>query len=264
MKKLLNVLFLIVMVFSLSSCFAGMFEEEIKVNFIYEDEVISSDTLTQFKNIHTPALDEGYIYSGYRFYGWTPLNPDNVKATDENFKEEYIGDGKMVHYMDVKKYAKNGEVNLYALQIEKESIPHVYHYVVIAWYDKEATSGINANQMKALQAKLVEYLKAQGVSDEDIATIVVRGYTGSVGTSCANIMNDDDVDIMFGFGSKSNVVDTGGMKESSILETEALVVDYNGKTKNRTIHRLTENERVLKVMEWLKSNECKSMFHQEG
>ncbi len=264
MKKLMNILFMMIAVLTLSSCFAGMFEEEIKVNFVFDGEYLSSDTLTQFKNIHTPVIDETYVYYGYKFYGWTPYNPDTVSVTDENFKEKFIGDGKMVHYMDVKKYAKDGEVTLNALMIDKATIPVVYHYVVIAWYDKEATSGLTNDTINTLKTQLFEYLRSEGVSEEDLSTIVIRGYTGNVGASCGSIIADEDVDIMLGWGSASNVIGTGGMKESMLLETESLKVDYNGTTKNRTIHRLTDSESVIKVMEWLKSESGRSIFHEEG
>ena len=262
-KKLLLMLFMLASVFTLSSCIMGMFEEEIKVNFYYEDELVSSDTLTQFKNIHTPELDESYIPVGYKFFGWTPLELSQVQATDENFKEEYIGDGKMVHYTDVEKYAKKGVVNLKALMIDKEAIPRVYHYVVIAWYSKTDTSGISEEVMNTFKNTFFAHLRSEGLSEEDIATIVIRGYSGNVGTSCGNIMADDDVDIMVGWGSASNVTETGGMKASSLLQTESLQVLYNGAIKNRTIHRLGDSESVLSVMEWLLSDECKLVFNPE-
>ena len=251
--------------FSLSSCICGMFEEEIEVIFKYEDEVIASDKVTQFKNIHTPMLDETYIYDGYKFYGWTALNVDNIRATDSNFKEEFIGDGKMVHYMDVKPYEKDGKVVLNALFIDKEEIPKVYHYAVIAWYSEAKNSGMNSDQIATLETKLKDYLRSEGVSDEDIATIIIRGYSGNVGTSCSSIMADEDVDIMLGWGSVDNVTNTGGIKESMLLETVSqFKVDYNGQTKYRTIHRLSDSETVIKVMEWMKSAECRNIFYQEA
>ena len=39
-----------------TSCFAKAFEEEINVVFMYEDEYIAHDTVTQFKNIKSPEL----------------------------------------------------------------------------------------------------------------------------------------------------------------------------------------------------------------
>lgn len=260
MKKiLLSLLIMLLGLLTLTSCIGGVFEEEITVKFVYEDELIGSGVVTQFKNIQAPKLSEGYIYDGYKFFGWTALN--NVKATDKDFKSEYIGDGKMVHYMDIKQYAKNNEVILKALLIDKNEIPREYHYVVIAWYDKTSTSGVSASQMEQLQNELFKYLRSEGVSEEDLNSIIIRGYSGNVGPSCGAIMNDGDVDIMLGWGSASNVIDTGGMKENMLLETVPFVVTYNGAIKNRTLHRLTDTESVVKVMDWLQSETVSKIFN---
>ena len=224
---------------------------------MYEDEFISSDTVTQFKNIKSPELSDAYIPDGYKFFGWTPYDPDSVKATDENFKEKYIGAGKMVHWADVANYVKGETVILRSLMIDKNEIPKEYHYVVIAWYNKVATSGLDENIMSKFEESLFTYLRSINVSEEDLATIVIRGYTGNVGPTCGQIMEDDDVDIMLGWGSADNVTTTGGMDPAMLLET---VTGFAVGAKNRTLHRLTENERVLTVMEWLKSDECRAIF----
>ena len=218
-KKLFITLIAIFMLATNTSCAVKAFEDEINVVFMYEGEHVSHDTVTQFKNIKTPELDDAYIPDGYKFFGWTPYNPNTVKATDENFNDKYIGAGKMVHWADVEEHKVNSTVVLNALMIDKEEIPKVYHYVVIAWYDKVATSGIDQAKMDVFETTLINHLRTTGVSEEDIATVVVRGYTGNVGTSCGQIMEDDDVDIMLGWGSKDNVTSTGGMKPESILET---------------------------------------------
>lgn len=240
-----------------TSCFAKAFEEEINVVFMYEDEYISHDTVTQFKNIKCPELDEAYIPDGYKFFGWTPYNPDTVKATDVNFKDKYIGDGKMVHWADIEEYKENSTVILKALMIDKEDIPKVYHYVVIAWYDKVATSGLDQAKIDVFTDALLTHLRSNGVSEEDINSIVIRGYTGNVGTTCGQIMEDDDVDIMLGWGSKDNVTSTGGMAPESILET---VKEFKVGEKNRTLHRLTDKETAISVFEWLQTPECRNLF----
>ena len=257
MKKILILLLLTISLFSLTSCIAGIFEEEITVKFMCDGEEIASGTVTQFLNMKSPALPEAYIPDNYKFYGWTALN--NIKVTDPNIKEKYIGDGKMVHYMDIRDYVQNGVVQLNALMFDKDDIPVEYHYVVIAWYDKFSTSGVNQELMDKLQAALNKHLKEAGVSDEDIATIIIRGYSGNVGPSCGAIMDDGDVDIMLGWGSVSNVTSTGGMPEEMIIATNGLKVD----TKNRQIHLISEKETAKLVFEWMKTAECTSIFGGE-
>ena len=257
LRKILLLMSFLFVIMTNASCAAKVFEKEINVVFMYEDEFISSDTVTQFKNIKSPELSDAYIPDGYKFFGWTPYDPDSVKATDENFKEKYIGAGKMVHWADVANYVKGETVILRSLMIDKNEIPKEYHYVVIAWYNKVATSGLDENIMSKFEESLFTYLRSINVSEEDLATIVIRGYTGNVGPTCGQIMEDDDVDIMLGWGSADNVTTTGGMDPAMLLET---VTGYAVGAKNRTLHRLTENERVLTVMEWLKSDECRAIF----
>lgn len=257
LRKILLLMSFLFVIMTNASCAAKVFEKEINVVFMYEDEFISSDTVTQFKNIKSPELSDAYIPDGYKFFGWTPYDPDSVKATDENFKEKYIGAGKMVHWADVANYVKGETVILRSLMIDKNEIPKEYHYVVIAWYNKVATSGLDENIMSKFEESLFTYLRSINVSEEDLATIVIRGYTGNVGPTCGQIMEDDDVDIMLGWGSADNVTTTGGMDPAMLLET---VTGFAVGAKNRTLHRLTENERVLTVMEWLKSDECRAIF----
>lgn len=260
MKKI-KILFLflglILTVSVLSSCMFKGLEEKINVVFMYEDEIISSVTVTQFENAKTPSLDDAYIPVGYKFFGWTPFNPDEVLPTAENFKELYIGDGKMVHWSDVHNYAVNSTVILKALIIDKEAIPKVYHYALIAWYDKPATTGISEEMINTMFSRLKEYLLSEGVEQSEIDTLVLRGYTGNVGTSCGNIMNDGDVDIMVGWSSRNNVINTGGMSDDMLLESVELPV---GESQTRMIHRLSSSETVLKVFAWLQSDECKAIF----
>ena len=49
----------------LSGCAAGMFEEEIKVEFINDGELIDSGVVTQFKNHKSPVLDDAYVLTNY-------------------------------------------------------------------------------------------------------------------------------------------------------------------------------------------------------
>ena len=256
-KRFFMVLISVFLLATNTSCFAKAFEEEINVVFMYEDEYIAHDTVTQFKNIKSPELSDAYIPDGYKFFGWTPYNPDTVKATDENFKDKYIGAGKMVHWSDVEEHQENSTVILRALMIDKEEIPKVYHYVVIAWYDKVATSGLDQAKMDIFQEALFTHLRSINVSEEDLNSIVIRPYTGNVGTTCGQIMEDDDVDLMFGWSSIDNVTSTGGMDPNDLLET---ITEYKVGEKNRTIHRLTDKATAITVLDWMKSDPCRNLF----
>ncbi len=264
MKIAKRILFfaLLIASFSLIGCAAKGLEKEINVVFEVDGEFIQAGKVTQFDSTFTPELPETYIPLGYKFLGWTPYDPNTLNPSDPNLKDKYIPAGKMVHYQEVANITENSTVVLSALMFDKSDIPVEYHYVVIAWYNKETTSGLTQEKMDTLLASLTNYLKGQGVSNEDIATIVIRGYDGNVGASTGKIVDDDDVDIMFGWGSAENVTTTGVLKPEMLKETEAnYTINYNGTNKSRTIHRLTDKATAILVMEWLKSDECRNLFN---
>ena len=246
----------------LSGCAAGIFEEEINVVFMNEGEIVDAGSVTQFKNYLTPSISDAYIPTDFRFLGWTPYSLNELDLSSvANFKKQYIGAGRMVHYMEAKPHAVNSTVTYNALIMHKDDIPKEYHYAVVAWYDKASTSGITQANMDWVNEHLTTYLTNEGVSQEDINSIVFRGYTGNVGPSTGQILYDGDVDIMFGWGSVSNITTTGSIPEESIAESVPFTVVYNGETKNRYLHRISENAGGIKVMEFLKSEEVTSYFN---
>ena len=249
----------------LSGCAAGMFEEEIKVEFINDGELIDSGVVTQFKNHKSPVLDDAYVPTNYKFVGWTTLSLDQLDLSSAaNFKKQYLPGGSMVHYKDAKPYAVDGKTTYNAIVMHVDDIPVEYHYAVVAWYDKTSTSGINADQMDWVKNHLATYLTNQGVSADDVASVDIRGYSGDVGTSTGQINLDGDVDVMFGWGSVDNVTNTGSIDPNSIYETVALPVLYNGDVKNRTIHRISDDDAAKQVMGFLTSQEVLGYFNPQS
>lgn len=246
----------------LPGCAAKAFEKEINVVFMNEGEIVQTGTVTQFKNIKSPVIEDAYIPLNYRFLGWTSYELDELDySSATNFKTQYIGGGRMVHYMDIRDFAENQTVVLKALIMHKDDIPKDYHYAVLAWYNKPATSGISEEQMATYEGMVKSYLANEGVSEEDINSVVVRGYSGNVGPTTGQILYDDDVDIMLGWGSLDNITTTGSIPADSVKESVAFPVTYSGAVKNRWIHRLTDTAGSLKLMEYLKSEETTSFFN---
>ena len=239
----------------LSGCIIDKFEEEINVTFANEGVVIGTGTVTQFKNIQSPKLSDAYVPDGYKFLGWTCLSQQELDLTNAtNFKIQYVGGGRMVHYMEVKPFAVDHAVTMEALVLPKDEIPKDYHYAVVAWYDKVATSGLNQDKMDGFESMLKTYLASEGVSQDDINSVVLRGYTGNVGPSTGQILYDDDVDIMFGWST--NISSTGSIPAESVKQE----ADYTVGTLTRKVHRLTDSEGCLKVMEYLLSDAVRAYF----
>jgi hypothetical protein len=162
--------------------------------------------------------------------------------------------------MDVKDFASNNTVVLDALIMHKDDIPQEYHYAVLAWYDKEANSGLNQARMDTFETMLKAHLTSEGVSDEDVASVVVRGYAGNVGPTTGQILYDNDVDIMLGWGSLSNITTTGSIPEESVLSTHEYSIVNGGTPHNRYIHTLDNSEGATKVLNYLLSEEAINFF----
>lgn len=120
--------------------------------------------------------------------------------------------------------------------------------IVIAWYAKEGTSGMNQSYIDAFQAKLVEYLASQGYTTDKV---VLRGYDGKVGETCAAITSDGDVDITIGWSSTSNLTSTGGWVEGKdFLENNGNITIG---AKARYAARLTDTDLSKLVYAWILS-----------
>lgn len=243
----------------LSGCnLAKSLEEELNVVFLADGDFIESGTVTQFKNIKTPTISDAYVPDGYKFLGWTCYQENELDLENPaNFKKQYIRPGAMLHYMDVERFKDNKTVTCTALIMDKNDIPKEYHYSVVAWYDKVATSGLDEKKMEPFIENVKTYLTNEGVSKEDIDTLVFRGYTGNVAASTTAIVNDGDVDIMLGWAS--NISTTGVIPADAVLEDDTFTVP-DVSTPTRYIHRLGDSEGTLKVMEYLKSDEAKAYF----
>ena len=247
---------------SVSGCAINYFEDEVNVVFKNEGEILKSGVVTQFTNIKSPTIADAYIPQDFRFVGWTAYSYSQLDLTSvAHFKTQYIAGGRMVHYMDVKKFAVNKTVVLEALIMHKDDIPKEYHYAVVAWYDKPATAGITGGQIDKLSTKLKENLLNKGVSEADVESIVFRGYSGNVGPTTGQILYDGDVDIMFGWGSLSNITTTGSIPEEMVLQSEAYQVTYEGENKTRYLHRLSDSVGSLAVTEFILSEEARAIFN---
>ena len=246
----------------LSGCAAKALERELNVVFMNEGEIIDSGVITQFKNIKSPTISDSYVPTDYRFLGWTCYSLNELDLSSAtNFKKQYIAGGRMVHYTDVAKFAENQTVVCEALIMHKDDIPKDYHYVVVAWYDKVATSGLDEKNMKPYQDMVMTYLTNQGVSQDDLKSVLFRPYTGNVGQSTGQIMFDGDVDIMFGWAA--NISTTGTIPPESVLEDATFVVP-GITTPTRHIQRLSDSEGALKTMEFLKSEDTLKYFNPSG
>ena len=163
----------------------------------YQYEYVGTYTVNQFNNAIVPEPD--YAPDGMQFAGWSPIKD----WTEDDGIESVSSSKGLIRYDDVKNFV-DGESLSITLYAAFAPIPQ--HDLVIAWYDKESTSGINQAWMDQFQTNLYAFLTTEGYTPESM-DIIIRGYSGNVGPSCSEIMDDGDVDIMYGWGG--NIDSTG-------------------------------------------------------
>ena len=121
--------------------------------------------------------------------------------------------------------------------------------LVIGWYAKSETSGLNAAMMERFQAMLLTELANQGYT-ADTMNIVIRPYEGKVADVQDAVTKDGDVDVMVGMKAFA--------LEGVQMEVQEDVV--MGEKSDRRIHRISDREVAKAVFEWLKTDDARSAF----
>ena len=243
MKKhiIAALLVIILCLAALSGCsFMKSFERDVQVVLEVDGEYYDSCTVNIFNNAIVTPPDVPTKFEGKTFIGWTAQQ--NWEELD--IKEVKVSANKgLIRYNDVKDYIKGAErsVTLQAAFVEID--------LVIAWYDRGATSGLTEEYMASFEKNMYSYLTSNGYTPEDMY-IVIRGYDGAVGASCAKIMSDGDVDIMVGWAA--NITSTGGMTQGTdfIENVGGITI---GSTANRYAARITDKELTNLVFDWIQS-----------
>ncbi len=217
-------------------------EKSCDVEFVGGDPFTTTHVST-FANGLTPSVPDSAIPDNHKFYGWTALS--DVHFSDSNFENEYVKPNGIVKYQEIKDFIVDGKVTMKPLFINKDELPS--YYLVVGWYAKTTTSGLDEDKMAKWTTDLHEYLRKDcGATDEQIGLVSIRAYNGDVATMGGLINADGDVDVLVGVGN--NINSTAGV---SIIEKQGNIT-MGG--KSRYIARLTDKEVAIKVYEWLKTD----------
>ncbi len=241
-KRLIGAMSLLIMsATSLAGCsILKSLEKSIDVTFVGGDPFTTAH-VTTFSNGLTPGYG-GTVTIDEKLFGWTPL--DEVHYSDPNFDKEYVPHNGIVRYDDIKDYAVDGKVTLKPCIINRSEIPH--YYLVVGWYAKTATSGLDQKRIDKWTVDLKNFLQTDvGATDEEINNIAIRAYNGDVASMGGKINADGDVDVLVGVGN--NINSTGNV---SIKEKQGNI-PMGGIT--RYIARLTDFPVSISVYEWLKT-----------
>ena len=207
-------------------------------------QVKEGETVT---NIIDNPTKEGYDFSGWKL-------EDN---TEFNLETTLVTSNLTVNATFTKKVVVEPGKDEITLNVEDTKDPTKEYSIVIGWYGKTATSGLNVDVMKVFANNLVKYLKAKGVSDEDIKKVSIRRY-GDENTAVApmgELINaDGDCDLLLGVGK--NITSTGLVKV--VEKQEGIVMGGI----SRYIARVTDTKQIVKDLYdfIISANEANSMF----
>ncbi|MCD8209371.1 MAG: hypothetical protein LUC31_00950 [Coprobacillus sp.] len=213
-------------------------EKDIEVTLMDRGEYVGTYVVNTFNNavVPEPTAD------GLKFVGWSVIDNWTEGVDSEDLLSANTG---LIRYDDVKDHLakKSREITLYSAWTE------IYQRdLVLAWYGRTNTSGLDQDYMDSFVGDMYNWLEEEGY-DPYSMDIVIREYTGDVGTTCAAIRKDGDVDIMFGWSSTSNLVGTGGMVEGvDILENHTGIAIGD---KSRGCARLSDRPFSNKVYYWI-------------
>lgn len=247
MKRILKsfmMLFVLACSLVLASC--GMMrglEKDASVVLVNDNRVVASYTVNAFSNARLTGLDEELIPSGQKFLGWSP-KVDWTYGVDS--EDDLYPETSIIRYDDIKDKLVNNVYVLNSAFVENAVINN--NYLVIGWYAKTATSGLDESIIANFKVALESYVKTEGATEEDISKIVIRAYDGAVADVGTAVNADGDVDIIIGMGN--NIDTTGGV---TCLEK---IGDIPMGGKTRYIVRLTETEIALSVFAWLQTSEA--------
>lgn len=122
------------------------------------------------------------------------------------------------------------------------------NYMVVGWYDRYETTGLNASNIAAFTEALKQHLKeTANATDAQLADIVVRAYAGNVAEISASVNADSDVDILIGVG---NNIDNDGNVAGVLEKTGNIGI---GDNDERYIVRLSDSDLVQNAYDWIKS-----------
>ncbi|MDY4640745.1 MAG: InlB B-repeat-containing protein [Erysipelotrichaceae bacterium] len=207
-------------------------------------QVKEGETVT---NIIDNPTKEGYDFSGWKL-------EDN---TEFNLETTLVTSNLTVNATFTKKVVVEPGKDEITLNVEDTKDPTKEYSIVIGWYGKTATSGLNVDVMKVFANNLVKYLKAKGVSDEDIKKVSIRRY-GDENTAVApmgELINaDGDCDLLLGVGK--NITSTGLVEV--VEKQEGIVMGGI----SRYIARVTDTKQIVKDLYdfIISANEANSMF----
>lgn len=173
------------------------------VKFMNGDERVATESVKEGETLTAAQIPTVPAPEGYLFEGWA-----------------LTAGGEIV---DLTTYVINEEVTFYAVFKEAQdtglSVDDVKetgktYYLVLGWWEctdvnedgsPKITSHLTKTTVRLFYQNVINYLKASGASDENIANIQFRNYSTKTVAEMGALVNEDkDVDLLIGVGNNIN------------------------------------------------------------
>ena len=238
-KKIFIVLALIVIATLFVSC--EIPSNPSSVALVSDGELLNQVKLDKFNDALVPKVDDKNFKEGYKFLGWSFV---------ENDTEAVVSNGGVITYQLIYPHLTSNTVKMYPVLIEvtEEDIPDL----VIGWYAKTKTSGLNEDIVFKLEEPLKNYFASKDYDGESLY-IEFRPYDGDVATMGSNVNSDGDVDILIGVGD--NITSKGN------VETLEVASDILMGGKSRTNVRLNDSDIAKDAFIFLNSDDATNLLN---
>ena len=186
---------------------------------------------------------------GYDFIGWTTLDGKSFDLSNE----------KVTSSLDLyAKFEKKETPTPTPDPVDDLNVDDVKdatksYYLVIGWYAKTETSGLDDEISKHFYSNVNVFLKTKGATNEQLKLVSFRKFSQDKVADMGAAMNEQgDIDIVVGVGN--NINSTAGV---SIQEKDGNIL-MGG--KSRYIARLTDNEIAKSLYDFIKTETGMKMF----
>ena len=217
------------------------------VKFMNGDQRVATESVKEGETLSAAQIPTVTAPEGYLFEGWALT----------------VG-GEIV---DLTTYVINEEVTFYAVFKEAQdtglSVDDVKeegktYYLVLGWWEvndpedpTKVTSHLTKTTVRLFYQNIINYLKASGATEENIANIQFRNYaTATVAQMGEKINADGDVDIVIGVGN--NINSTAGVALYNSSNDYKFQTPMGDGTPRYVACTSVATELGVKTYEWLR------------
>ena len=172
------------------------------VKFENNGERVATESVKEGESLTAAQIPTVRAPEGKVFKGWANEQNEIVDLTT------YVVTGDVTFHAVFEDEQEQGDV----LSVDDVKETGKTYYLVLGWWEvndpaepDKVTSHLTKTTVRLFYANIINYLKASGATDENIANIQFRNYSSATVAEMGTAINaDGDVDIMIGVGNNIN------------------------------------------------------------